>query len=115
MKLKLALTCLLFSAVAFAADISGKWTGTVPGQDGQDLALTFDFKVDTGKISGKVTSSMGEIPITEGAIDGDDVSFTTEFNGMKIVHKGKVTGDEMKLKVNMGDNDVDMTLKRSGS
>lgn len=115
MKLKLLLTCLVFSALAFAADIDGKWTGTVPGQDGKEMNLDFQFKVDKGKITGTVTSPMGEIPITNGTLDGDDIAFTTELNDMKIAHKGKVTGNEMKLKVTIGDNDVDMTLKRAGS
>ncbi len=115
MKLKLVLTGLLFSALAFAGDITGKWNGSVPGQDGQEMTLNFDFKAENGKITGKVTSPMGEIPISEGSINGDDVSFTTEFNDMKIVHKGKVSGDEMKLKVEMGDHEMDMTLKRAGA
>lgn len=115
MKLKLAVAALLSVAISFAADIAGKWTGTVPGQDGQDMTLTFNFKTDGGKITGNVSSPMGDIPIAEGTIDGDKVSFTTEFNGSKIVHTGTVSGDEMKLAVQMEGNNFDMTLKRAGS
>lgn len=115
MKLKLALMTLLFAAISFAADVTGKWTGSVPGQDGQDMTVTFNFKVDAGKVTGTVTTPMGDAPVIDGTVDGDNITFSTEFNDMKIVHKGKIAGDAMDLDVTMGDNSFKMALKRAAS
>lgn len=115
MRLKFALLTLLCAVVAFAADATGKWTGSVPGQDGNDMTLTFNFKVDAGKLTGTVSTPMGDAPLIDGTVDGDNVTFTTEFNDMKIVHKGKITGDTMNLDVVIGDNTVKMSLKRAAS
>ncbi len=115
MKIKLALLTLLFAAIALAADATGKWTGSVPGQDGQDMSLTFNFKVDAGKLTGTVTTPMGDAPLIDGSVAGDVITFTTEFNDMKIVHKGKITGDSIDLDVTMGDNNFKMALKRAAS
>ncbi len=115
MKLKLTLSMLLLAAIALAADAAGKWTGSVPGQDGQETVITFNFKVDGPKLTGSVTTPMGDAPIVDGAVDGDNVTFSTEFNDMKIVHKGKISGDSMNLDVTMGDNNFKMALKRAAS
>ncbi len=91
----------LLSLTALAADIGGKWTAQVPGRNGQTREQTFNFKVDGSTLTGTVSGRMGEMPIAEGKIDGDQVSFTQtmEFNGnsMKFVYKGTVSGDEIKF------------------
>jgi hypothetical protein len=91
----------LLSLTALAADIGGKWTAQVPGRNGQTREQTFNFKVDGSTLTGTVSGRMGEMPIADGKIDGDQVSFTQtmEFNGnsMKFVYKGTVSGDEIKF------------------
>ena len=111
MRIATLLMTLVMAAAAFAADIAGKWKATVEGPNGS-MEITFDFKVDGNKISGKAISEMGEMPITEGTIDGDKISFTVETDQFKVVHKGTVSGDEMKLKVEVGDNTMDVVAKR---
>ena len=39
-----------------AADISGKWTGNMPGRGGDTAPTTFTFKVDGEKLTGNVRS-----------------------------------------------------------
>jgi len=91
----------LLALTALAADISGKWTAQVPGRNGQTREQTFNFKVDGNTLTGTVSGRMGDMPIAEGKIDGDAISFTQtmEFNGnsMKFVYKGTVSGDEIKF------------------
>ena len=109
---------IIFSAVAaFAADVTGAWTGTASGGGG-DFQLTFNFKQDGAKLTGTVTGPQGDpLEISDGKIDGDKLSFTVSFNGMKITHEGLVKGaDEIDLKSksdNGGFPDMEMTLKRS--
>lgn len=91
----------LLSLAALAADVTGKWTAQVPGRNGQTREATFNFKVDGSALTGTVSGRNGDMPIADGKIDGDTISFTQtmEFNGntMKFVYTGKVSGDEIKF------------------
>jgi hypothetical protein len=112
MKLAMAVLALGFVVSAFGADVAGKWQAQVQTPDGQDMQVTFNLKTDGDKVTGTVEGPMGEMPITEGKVTGDNIEFTVEANDMKIVHKGTVSGDEMKLKVDIGDQTMEMTAKR---
>ena len=89
------------AALAWAADVSGKWVAQVPGRGGQTRETTFNFKVDGGKLTGTVSGMQGDNPISDGKVSGDDISFTValSFNGndIKMNYKGKVAGDEIKF------------------
>lgn len=88
-------------ALAHAADINGKWIAQVPGRDGQTRETTFNFKVEENKLTGTVTGRQGDNPISDGKISGEDISFTVtaNFGGneVKLLYKGKIVGDEIKL------------------
>jgi hypothetical protein len=111
---------LLLAAVAvFAADVSGKWVAQMPGRGGETREATFTFKVDGDQLTGSVSGRRGDMPISDGKIDGDDISFTQvmEFNGnqMKLIYKGKVSGDEIKFNRQRegGERSVEFTAKRA--
>ncbi len=91
----------LLTLTALAADISGKWTAQVPGRGGQTREQTFNLKADGNTLTGTVSGRGGDMPIADGKIDGDTISFTQtmEFNGntMKLIYKGTVSGDEIKF------------------
>lgn len=106
-KLALALLFVSFGAMtALAADVSGKWTGTVTTPRG-DQQLTFTFKVDGSTLTGTVTTPRGDTDITDGKIDGDNISFvqvlTFNDNEIKINYTGKVDGDTIKFTRILGD------------
>lgn len=112
------LGALALTATMFAADITGKWTGKIETPNGsRDVNMT--FKVDGDKLTGSVAGRQGESPIENGKVSGDDISFsvTREFNGNKMTsnYTGKISGDTIKLKYKMRDNDVELTLKRAVS
>lgn len=96
-----ALAALALASTTFAADITGKWTAEVPGRGGQTRTTNFDFKVEGEKLTGTMSGMQGEMPITDGTVKGDDVAFVVvvNFNGneMKLTHKGKVTGEVIKM------------------
>jgi hypothetical protein len=105
MKRKIAYYAVFF-ALAFvipaaAADIGGRWTAQVPGRDGQPRETTFNFKVEGNKLTGTVSGRQGDNPISDGKIDGDEISFTVALNiggsSVKLLYKGKVSGDEIKF------------------
>ena len=114
MKIAAVLMTLMLAASAFAADVTGKWKASLEGPDGQ-MEITFNLKLEGNKITGTATGPMGESPISEGTLDGEHISFTVATEQFKILHKGTVSGDEMKLKVEIGDNIMDMTAKRAKS
>ena len=115
--LALVAVCL---AVAWAADVSGKWKAEYQSPDGQTRQSTFTFKVDGEKLTGTLASAMGESQISEGKVSGDQISFVVirNFGGddVKFSYKGKVSGDEIKLAVtaNFGGEErtFEMTAKR---
>ena len=87
--------------VAQAADVTGKWTAQVPGRDGQTAEQTFNLKADGEKLTGTVSGRQGDTEISDGKVKGDEVSFNVKMsfqgNEMKMVYKGKLSGDELKL------------------
>ena len=101
------------------ADASGTWKASIETPNGT-MENTFTFKVEGDKLTGTITmGQMGEGAISEGKVDGDNVSFAVvrEFNGnqFRINYKGKVSGDEMKISgevVGM-DRTFEMTAKRA--
>ena len=119
---KLALAALfvaLGSVTALAADFNGKWTAQVQGRRGTQT-VTFDFHVDGSKLTGTITSPRGESDISDGKVDGDNISFdqVLNFNGneFKISYTGKADGDTIKFTRQMGDHpSVDFVAKRASA
>ena len=113
----LAAVLLLAMAPAFGADVTGKWTASFETQIGTQN-YTYDFKVDGGKLTGTAKSQNGESKITEGVVNGDDISFveSLDFQGqaLRIVYKGKISGDEIKFTRNVADMvSEDLVAKRA--
>ena len=115
----LALVFVILSALAaFAADVSGTWSGTAKGPDGSDFTLTFKLKQDGAKLTGTSASPQGEIEISDGKVDGDKLSFNVSFNGMVISHEGLLKNeDDMALTAKFpegsGIPDMVMDVKRA--
>jgi len=82
----------------WAADVTGKWVAQIEGRQGTQ-ENTFIFAVDGTKLTGTMSSPRGENEITEGKVEGDEISFIVvrSFgdNEMKLLYKGKVSGDEI--------------------
>ncbi len=95
------------------AKIDGKWIGKVSSPQGE-FELTFTFKVDGEKLTGKNSSSMGEMDLTNGTVNGNDFSFDIDMQGMKLTHKCKYLADDtIEVKVNVMDQDMTMKLSRA--
>jgi hypothetical protein len=104
MKLRiLSLIALLgvFSFVAAAADPSGTYKAEMPGRNGATQTITITLKADGNALTGNIANARGEMPISDGKVDGDNISFSQKMNmqGNEIVMKwkGKVDGDTLKL------------------
>jgi len=111
MTLRLLFLSLLLAVTALAADVTGKWTAKVESPNG-DMQLTFNLKQEGDKITGNVESPMGEMAISEGKVDGDKVIFTVASDQFSVVHKATVSGDEMKIKAEIGDMVMEYVAKK---
>jgi opacity protein-like surface antigen len=93
----------VFALVASAADVTGKWVAQVPGRDGQTRETVFNLKSSGNELTGTVSGFQGnQMEISEGKIDGDNLSFVVkmEFNGnaIQMKYSGVVSGAEIKMK-----------------
>jgi hypothetical protein len=93
-------------------DINGRWLCKFETPDGNEMELTFTFKVDGEELTGKVESEMGELDITNGKVKGDEFSFDVEMGGNTIGHECKISGDEIKMKVIGFPEEREFLLKR---
>ena len=94
---------------------TGVWQGSISGQDGNSMTVAFDLKQDGSKLTGTVTGPQGDpMPIENGKVDGNKVSFDVSFNGMTITHEGTMDGNKMTLttKSDGGMPAMNLTLTR---
>jgi len=88
----------LSTAAALAADFNGKWTAEVPSRQGGTTTTTLTFKVESGKLTGTMSNQMGDMEITNGKVDGDNISFdvvrTFNDNKITLTYTGKADGSD---------------------
>jgi hypothetical protein len=81
-----AVVFMLVAVPARAADVDGKWTGSLDTPMGA-VMVGFNFKADGTTLTGTTTGpDGGEIAIKNGKIDGDKISFlvSIDFGGMSL-------------------------------
>jgi hypothetical protein len=112
-----AMAILLFAGFALGAEVDGKWTGNLD-MGGQAIPISYTFKADGATLTG--TSSGPEnstIPIQDGKIDGNNISFsvTFDFGGQqtKIDYKGVVSPSQIKLSFDMMGQTTEIVLKKA--
>ena len=106
--MKTLITVLLFIVFAitgYAQNLDGKWKGKITGPDG-DMDLLFTFKVDADSLTGNVLTDMGPLPIENGKVNGNKLSFDVNANGQEYINKGVLVGDTIKLSSNRIDKPV---------
>ena len=118
----LASLALALVVPAWSADESfvGKWKAEFDSQVGKQK-YTFEFKLEDGKLAGKAIGErqMGtnEVKLIELKTDKDEISFveplTLQGNTVRIIYKGKLKDDEIKLHRNVTDiAEYDIVAKR---
>jgi len=94
-------------------DLAGTWETKFTGGDGTEIPLTFEFKVDGDKLTGTVEGPLGKLPISNGKISGDEISFEVDVNGTIIKYKANAKPSEFKLKSTGFDQEWELTMKRA--
>jgi hypothetical protein len=112
----LVLGFLLLAVSALAADVDGKWSGTISTPNG-DFPQTFTFKADGAMLSGSLEFMPGmAIPIADGKVDGNNISFSVTLDfGMPftLTYTGVVSGNELKLKGDAAGMPFEFILKKA--
>jgi hypothetical protein len=108
---------LLAAVPAHAADIDGKWTGSLDTPMGA-VQLGFNFKADGGALTGTTTGPDGsELAIKNGKIDGDKISFvvSVDFGGMALDlnYTGVVKPDNVQMTLDVMGMPFSFVLKKA--
>jgi hypothetical protein len=93
--------CVVSLAPLHAADVDGKWTGSLDTPMGA-IPIEFNFKADGATLNGSMAGpDAGQIPIKNGKVDGNKISFNVsiDFGGMSLdfVYTGTVSGDTLQM------------------
>ena len=119
MRLKsLALALVLAAAPAFAADIDGKWTGSIDTPGGA-IAITYTFKSEGATLTGSSLGPDGSpLPIKNGKVDGNKISFAQDIDfgqgPITFNYTGTVSPTDLKLHSSFMDQPIDIALKKAG-
>jgi hypothetical protein len=98
-RLVAAVTAVLaIAATAYAADVNGKWVGSVDTPNGP-LELTYEFKAEGETLTGSVTSAMGTVALTNGKISGETLTYDVEIESGKITHEATVNAEGTEITV----------------
>jgi opacity protein-like surface antigen len=111
------LSFVLVAAPARAADVDGKWTGSLDTPMGA-IQIGFEFKADGAALTGKNIGPDGNsVPIKSGKIDGDKISFvvTIDFGGMAfdLNYTGVVSKDNVALTIDFMGMPMSVTVKKA--
>ena len=108
---------VLGAAPARAADVDGKWSGSLDTPMGA-VQVGFNFKADGAALTGTTTGPDGaEVPIKNGKIDGDKISFvvTIDFGGMMfdLNYTGVVAPETAKLTIDFMGMPMSFEVKKA--
>ncbi len=82
---------------AHAADVSGTWTATFDTEIGEQ-SYTYELEADGMTLTGTASSANGDVEITDGKVDGHQISFVENltFQGMEleITYTGTMVSDD---------------------
>ena len=85
------------AAAQASLNVSGKWKISSTDADGRQMRVTLDLKQDGSKLTGEMTTDNGDvIPIAEGKLEGDQISFKIPTDEGSIAVVGKITNSEVK-------------------
>ncbi len=89
---------LLAVTISQAQGIDGKWKGEMQSPNGP-FELTFSFKVAGDTLTGAVLGQMGDMPISNGKVNGKEFSFDVSMGDMTISHQCTFMTDSISMKV----------------
>ena len=110
-----ALMCLMLAAVAIAGSIDGKWQAEYEGNRGP-RSVVFDLKQEGETLQGTVGFGSREMPIEEGTIDGNKVTFSVTLSfqdrDIQLKYTGSLEEDSLNLVLETRGQTREMVARR---
>ena len=108
---------LLAAVPARAADIDGKWSGSLDTPMGA-VQIGFNFKADGAALTGTMTGpDGGDIAIKNGKIDGDKISFVVSIDlggmALDLNYTGVVKPDNVQMTLEVMGMPFSFVLKKA--
>lgn len=104
-----AMTCFAALSLLRAQEAAGTWKASYRTPDGYRHESTLELQVHNGTITGKVFSSRGSVPITDGEVKGNQIVFRVNRRGngseFDVRFTGTVERDVMNLTMQYSDHD----------
>ena len=98
---KLGLALVVLASQAFAAEVTGFWTGAMENRFGEAEDVSFRFVREGSSITGKLYGDADSTPVQDVKIEGDQITFTIlfEMNGAvrKWSYSGVIAGREIRM------------------
>jgi hypothetical protein len=117
----LATAACLAAVPAFAADLSGTWTGTLTDPSGNEHPVTLALKVDGVNVTGAMTGGPptgAKQPLANGKLNGDQLSYNISAAGPQgtpsMAYTCTVSGNKLACSNTspMGTLQFDLTRKQ---
>jgi hypothetical protein len=113
----LTMSLLLAASPVFAAEVDGNWAGALATPNGA-VEIKFTFKADGAKLTGTSVSPDGmSVPLKDGKVDGNNISFAVDVNlGGQVItipYTGKLEGGELKLHAELMGMPLDFAIKKA--
>ena len=109
---KLFLTFFALVLSALAADVTGTWTGKVVADPDNTRSVYFILKQTGSQLTGSAGYTLDEqVPIENGKIDGDTITFEITTNDSMYKIKLVSDGEGMKGTVDVQHGNDSQTLK----
>ena len=108
---------VLMAFPAFAADVDGKWSGSLDTPNGP-VQVSFLFRADGSTLTGTTTGPDGNsVALKNGKIDGDKISFSFDVSfgadPVTFDYTGVVNGSELKLHTDFMGQAIDYNVKKT--
>lgn len=113
--MRLVLAGFVFSLALLAADYSGTYTGVYLASNGK-VENTLVLKMKGSSLTGTLKNQYGTLPIQNGAVDGEDLFFVVvvkdEGEDFRMVYRGHIFADEIQFRVEAGERQIDLVVKK---
>jgi alpha-galactosidase len=87
------LLCAAIALAAFAADLTGHWVASQTGRNGQPQETSIWIKANGDSFTGYMNNGRGgDIPIIDGKVSGDQITFTTVTDNYGEERRQEYTG-----------------------
>lgn len=119
MKKAIIVTLLLImsigAGIAAITNLNGKWAGPLHTPDGNTTEVEYNFNTDGNKLTGKLESVFGSATLENGKIEGDNLTFNINMNGLDLPHKGKIYADSVLMNIDYKGMPLHVTLQRKAN